>query len=100
MQSNDSKNPPPYSPYYLPQNPAPSPGFHVDQGNIAVVPPTGNYDNMEHPVDGPSSAPPEYSQGFEDEEISQFSDAAIRRGTMRLTPYSGLWVPRLWCHSL
>ncbi|KAG5856789.1 protein lifeguard 1 [Anguilla anguilla] len=86
MESDNLKNdqnPPPYSPHYYPQNPAPTQGFYVGQGNIAVVTPAGDYDDMGNPMDSHSSAPPEYSQGFEDQDTFHFSDAAIRRGFVR-----------------
>ncbi|XP_061074896.1 protein lifeguard 1 [Conger conger] len=79
----NEQNPPPYSPGYYPQNPAPPPGFHVGQGNIAVVSPAADYNSMGDPENGHSCAPPEYSQGFEDQETYLFSDATIRRGFVR-----------------
>ncbi|KAJ8290784.1 hypothetical protein GJAV_G00017510 [Gymnothorax javanicus] len=86
MEGNNMKNepnPPPYSPAYFPQNPAPTAGFRVGQGNIAVVTPAPDYANVGNPENGQPDAPPEYSQGFEDPETYHFSDAAIRRAFVR-----------------
>lgn len=51
----------------------------VGQGNVAVVSPSGTYDNMAHPDQNQqfNQDPPEYSV---EEEDSVFSDPAIRRG--------------------
>ncbi|KAI1885694.1 hypothetical protein AGOR_G00206450 [Albula goreensis] len=76
MEKNE-QHPPAYSPDYHPHSPAPAPGFHVGQGNIAVVTPAGDYDSTG------SAPPPDYSQGFEDQDSCHFSDAAIRRGFIR-----------------
>ncbi|XP_036395561.1 protein lifeguard 1 isoform X2 [Megalops cyprinoides] len=63
--------------------PAPTPGFLTGQGNIAVVMPAGDCNNAGQPGDQHSSAPPPYIEGFQDQEVSHFSDTAIRRGFVR-----------------
>ncbi|KAG9345036.1 hypothetical protein JZ751_009577 [Albula glossodonta] len=82
MEKNE-QHPPAYSPDYHPHSPAPAPGFHVGQGNIAVVTPAGDYDSTGCPGGSHSAPPPDYSQGFEDQDSCHFSDAAIRRGFVR-----------------
>ncbi|KAJ8415728.1 hypothetical protein AAFF_G00402850 [Aldrovandia affinis] len=54
--------------------------FHVGNVDIAVVTPTGNYDNMGNLVDSHSDVPSEYYQGSEDQNTCHLCDAAIRRG--------------------
>ncbi|KAF3840048.1 hypothetical protein F7725_018765 [Dissostichus mawsoni] len=86
MESKDDSNggygphPPPYDHV---QSPYTGTNYQVGNGNVAVVSPSGPYDNSVHPEglapDGGEQqygqAPPGYSQGLED---SSFSDAAIR----------------------
>ncbi|XP_035528765.1 protein lifeguard 1 [Morone saxatilis] len=81
-------NPPPYNPQDYGHSSYTGMSYQVGDGNVAVVSPPGNYDNMVHPEELTAAggnqqyghAPPDYSQGIED---SSFSDAAIRRGFIR-----------------
>lgn len=72
---NTEQSPPPYSPYYPPQYPNATQG-NAGQPTAGVMPPVVVHVDMGMP----DSGPPEYTQGFENENC--FSDAVIRRGQL------------------
>ncbi|XP_030637924.1 protein lifeguard 1 [Chanos chanos] len=71
--TNGNQRPPPYNQAYN-QHYGPGPGDNVGVTNVAVIPVAGEYGNAGLP-------PPDYTTGLED--ITCFSDAAIRRGFIR-----------------
>ncbi|XP_041842748.1 protein lifeguard 1 [Melanotaenia boesemani] len=91
-QRNSSSNedyefrPTPYASSYGEQNSYTGMTYQVGTGNVAVVTPSGTYDNIGHP-EGPVESNQQHGLAappyFYDSEDGSFSSAAIRRGFIR-----------------